>query len=613
LTTVSNCRLDLAYLQALYSSGKAGPLQVLQAIRERAEALDPASIWIHSPDWSAVLEKAHRLERAWVAADDPEKSFPLYGIPFAVKDNIDVAGYATTAACPDFAYMPGESATAVNRLEAAGAIFLGKTNLDQFATGLVGTRSPYGEVPNAFDPGYVSGGSSSGSAVAVAHGLASFALGTDTAGSGRVPAGYNNVVGLKPTRGLVSARGVVPACRSLDCVSIFALTCEDAYRILEVMRGPDAEDAFSRESPDDLLAESRVFDAARKPFRFGVPDAAHLEFFGNMEYRRLFDEAVARLESLGGTKVEVPFQDFLSAAALLYQGPWLAERWAAFGEFVEQHPGSVLPVIRRIVEPGRDLTAADGFRAQYRLQQLKRRCLESLSGVDFLAVPTAPTHYRRDEVAADPIGCNSRLGTYTNFVNLLDLCAVAVPSGLTRTGLPFGVTLIAPAFHEGRLSGFGAAFHAASGLPMGRSTHPVPEAGLQPAPEGLASLAVVGLHLSGQPLNGQLIEVGARLRGEFRTAPAYRLYALRRGERHFPGLIRHEESGAPIRVEVWDMSYPALGRFLRQVKSPLAIGTVELEQGRSVHGFLCEAHAIADAMDITRHGGWIAYQASRRD
>lgn len=602
--------LDFQGLQASLQRGERSLAQWVEALRQLTKNYPDPSLWIAPPDWTAVLDNARRLEADFRSDPQPWVRFPLYGLPFAVKDNIDVAGIPTTAACPAFAYTPKRSATAVERLESAGALFIGKTNLDQFATGLVGTRSPYGAVRNAFHPDFVSGGSSSGSAVAVAAGLVSFALGTDTAGSGRIPAGFNNIVGLKPTRGIVSTRGVVPACRSLDCVSVFALTCEDAFRVLEVLRGEDAEDSFSRAIPTERILDAGGFTAAPVTFRFAVPRFADLQFFGNPAYARLFEAACRRLVALGGTRVEVSLEDFSSAARLLYQGPWVAERRASFGSFLDAHPDAVLPVIREVVSAGREASPESVFAAQYLLQDLKAKTHRLLAEVDVLVVPTAPTHPTLSEVEAEPIASNSRLGTYTNFVNLLDLSALSIPSGFQDHGLPFGITLIGLPFRDGNLASLGAAFQSDQGLLLGRGTT-LPPPMLKPRlPLEAVGVAVAGLHLSGQPLNSQLTTLGARLRGTFKTAPCYQLYALRRGGRHFPGILRQTSGGTALDVEIWDLTRPALGQFLTLVKAPLVLGTLELADGQSVIGFLAEAYATEGAEDITAFGGWLAYRRS---
>jgi allophanate hydrolase len=604
-----------------YAVDPGNLFRVLEDVRRKIEDYPDPALWISRVDWEQITARARALEASFRKPGHGFARYPLYGIPFAVKDNIDAEGLDTTAACPAFAYPARSSAASVAKLVTAGALLIGKTNMDQFATGLVGTRSPYGTVRNPFHPAYIPGGSSSGSAVAVAAGLVSFALGTDTAGSGRVPAGFNNVVGLKPTRGLISAYGLVPACRSLDCVSVFALTTADAVAVMHQCRGADPQDAFSRKAPADYgRAEPGPGNIANGRFHFGIPAAGQLEFFGDGESARLFQQAVERMRALGGVSVEIPFTLFSEAARLLYQGPWLAERQAAYGDFLETNPGDVLPVIHEVLARAKTLTALDAFRGYYRLRALRAQAEGLFRGIDFLMTPTAPTHYRLDEVEADPVGLNTRLGYYTNFVNLMDLCALAVPSGMKGNGLPFGVTLIAPAFQEMTLAAFGAGFHAATGLPMGAGQDPLPEGGGEfpaaadtavPGP-AMVRLAVAGLHLSGQPLNHQLLNLRARLVGAFRTPPCYRLYALERPGRKFPGMVRQTEGGGKVELEVWELTPGALGEFLEYVKEPLCLGTVELEGGEKVKGFLCEPSGIGDAPDITAFGGWKAYLAETR-
>ena len=592
--------LDFAALRRAYGAGGCSPVAVAEALLARlAHQRD-------NPIWISLVPAAELLARAAALARDrsARERLPLYGVPFAVKDNIDVAGMPTTAGCREFAYTPARTATAVQRLLDAGAMLVGKTNLDQFATGLVGTRSPYGAVRNAFDPAYISGGSSSGSAVAVALGLVAFALGTDTAGSGRVPAGFNNVVGLKPTRGLASTTGVVPACRTLDCVSVFALTCGDARAVLDVLDATDPTDEFAR-------ADRAAVWGPENGFRFGVPRDDALEFFGDAGYARLFAAAVERLRELGGSPVAIDPAPFLAAAELLYDGPWVAERYAALRGFFERRAEAILPVTRAVIAAAKRHSAADAFDAAYRLAALKRDTARVWAAVDLLLVPTAGTIYRIAEVEADPIGLNANLGRYTNFVNLLDLAAIAVPSGFRSDGLPFGVTLIAPALSDRWLAAIGARYHQASGVRLGATDVAPPAAAASPPPPAATvHLAVVGAHLSGQPLNGELTERGATLVRTCRTAPVYRLYALPGTQPPKPGLVR-AAAGAPIEVEVWRMPLAAYGPFVAGVPAPLAIGTVELEDGSRVQGFLCEAHATAAALDISDFGGWRAYLASR--
>jgi len=588
--------LSIGHLLAAYRAGRLRPVEVVGGILEEIPKHAADHIWIRPLTADELRPYLERLD-----AVDPA-TLPLYGIPFAIKDNIDLAGVPTTAACPDFAYTPARSAFVVQRLIDAGAIPLGKTNLDQFATGLVGTRSPYGATRNAFDPAYVSGGSSSGSAVAVARGLASFALGTDTAGSGRVPAAFNNLVGLKPTRGLVSTRGVVPACRTLDCVTVFALDVADARAALTAAMAYDADDPYARAAEPG--------PAAREGFRFGVPDA--LEFFGDAAAERLFAATVGRLERLGGEAVRIDFTPFVDAARLLYEGPWVAERYAAIADFIEAHPDSLLPVTRGIIAPGAKATAVAAFQAQYRLQALKRAADAALAGLDFVLTPTAGTIYRIDAVQADPVRLNSNLGRYTNFMNLLDYAAVAVPAGFREDGLPFGVTLFGPAFSDQALAVYGDRLHGALDLPLGATSRKdrVPYAGAAAAAEPVMRLAVCGAHLSGLPLNHQLTERGGRLLAATRTAPCYRLYALPGGPPHRPGLIRQAEGGASIEVEVWELPARHVGSFVAGIPAPLGIGTVALADGSCEKGFVCEGHAAQGARDITALGGWRAFLAT---
>jgi allophanate hydrolase len=591
--------LDLTRLRAAYLSGALRPRDVITQVLERIERRGDDKVWIDRVPPKALEARAAELE-----AKSPAE-LPLYGVPFAIKDNIDLAGRPTTAACPDFAYTPKASAPVVQRLIDAGAIARGKTNLDQFATGLVGTRSPYGAPANAFDPRYISGGSSSGSAIAVAAGLASFSLGTDTAGSGRVPAAFNTLVGLKPTLGLLSTRGVVPACRSLDCVSIFALTVVDAQAVLEVAQGFDPEEPYSRAAP----AAAGGLGAR---FRFGVPRKAELEFFGDREAEKLYAAALAQLEALGGERVELDFAPFYETARLLYEGPWVAERWLVVRELLENKPEAVHPVTRRVVEKASSFSAADTFAATYRLQALRRQAQAAWDAVELIVTPSAPTIYTLAEIEADPITLNSRLGTYTNFVNLLDLSGLAVPAGFRRDGLPFGVTLLAPAFHDRALGALGERLQNAYRLPLGATGQSLPPPTRAPAPAANAAhvrLVVCGAHMSGLPLNHELTERGAQLLRRCRTAPRYRFFALEAFSPPRPGLLRGE-SGAAIEVEVWELPSANLGGFVDRIPSPLGIGTVELEDGEQARGFLCEAYATRGAREITALGSWRTYVRS---
>jgi allophanate hydrolase len=569
--------------------------------RIRAHA-DPA-LFIALRDESEVRAEARALA-ANGAAD-----LPLYGVPVAVKDNIDVAGLPTTAACPAFAYCPDEDATAVARLRRAGAIVIGKTNLDQFATGLVGVRSPYGIPRNALNSRLIPGGSSSGSATAVAAGLVPLALGTDTAGSGRVPAMLNNIVGLKPSLGLVSTFGVVPACRTLDCVSVFALTVDDAWTALTVIAGGDEKDAYSRPRALGLPG------AIPPRLRIGVPRPADRLFFGDDGAAADYDAAIERLSRIGLTIAELDIAPFLACARMLYEGPWVAERYVATRALIERDPEALHPVTRDIILAGRNVTAPDAFAAFYRLEDLRRDAARIWADIDMLALPTAPTAYTVEAVLADPIALNSRLGTYTNFVNLLDLCGLAVPTALHDGGaekgrLPFGITLLAPAGDDALLASVGRVLHADTGLPLGALSRPQPVLPTLPsrAIGDTVILAVVGAHLTGQPLNNELCACGARFCEATTTSPDYRFFALPGPPPLRPGLLRVAKgTGAPIEVELWALSPDSFGRFVAAIPPPLSIGSLTLANGRVVKSFLVEAEAITDAADISSFGGWRAY------
>lgn len=586
--------LDITTLRAGYAAGTLSPEAVLDEVYARIETMGERPVWI------TLRPKAEVLTHLAAAPKGP-----LWGIPFAVKDNIDVAGLPTTAACPDFAYTPARSATVVEKLEAAGAIVVGKTNLDQFATGLVGTRSPYGICSSVFSAEHIAGGSSSGSGVAVAAGLVSFALGTDTAGSGRVPAAFNNIVGLKPTKGMLSTRGVVPACRSLDCVSIFAGTVADAQTVLAAAAGYDAEDCYSRPLP---AGATTAVDT--ESFHFGVP-AGGLDFFGDAEAAQLYRQAITRLESLGGVKVDVDFTPFREAARLLYAGPWVAERLAAIRDFALKSPNAIHEVVRGIILGAGTLTAVDGFQGFYRLAELVRQAETQWAAMDVMLLPTTGTTYRIDQVLADPVRLNSALGTYTNFVNLMDLSALAVPAGRRKSnGLPFGVTLMGRAFDDGRLTVLGDRLHRAwpDACVGGTAVHlgQTPSLRPQAAPDRV-TVAVVGAHLAGQPLHGQLTERRARLVATTRTAPGYRLYALAGTVPAKPGLVFDGVGAGGIEVELYEMDFAAFGSFVALIPPPLGIGTLRLADGGMVKGFLCETHAVTGAEDITATGGWRAW------
>jgi len=602
--------LQIHSLLAAYASGRLAPLDVLRRVHAEARQARDRNIWITLLEWEAVAAQLAEVEARRAAG----VALPLYGIPFAIKDNIDLNDVPTTAACPSHATTPRQSAPVVAALMAAGAIALGKTNLDQFATGLVGTRSPYGACASAFDPRYISGGSSSGSALAVACGLVSFALGTDTAGSGRVPAAFNNIVGLKPTPGVLSTRGVLPACRSLDCVSVFAGSVADAAFVFELVQGFDARDPFSRPAPPGPVSLPAAF-------RFGVPDGEQLSFFGDEAAERAYRAAVDRLVSFGGQPIPIDFTPFSQAAALLYQGPWVAERGAAVGEFIAREPAGLDPTVASIIGGAKRYNAVDAFVAQQRLRELRRQVESVWQDIDCLVVPTVPTHYTLAEIAADPVVPNQRLGTFTNFTNLLDLCGLAVPTGFKADRLPYGVTLLAPAFADRALWPLAERLHLSYAPSVGATGQRVlpavpaparrPSKAPSPPPRVFQAirLAVVGAHLQGQPLHHQLVELGARFEGATSTAPRYRLFALAGTVPAKPGLVRQSAGGGAIEVEVYALDAAAFGHFVAQVAQPLGIGNVELSSGEWVKGFLCEPAATESAADITALGGWRAYLA----
>ncbi|MCF4166761.1 allophanate hydrolase [Zavarzinia compransoris] len=593
--------LTIGALSDAYRAGTTTPVAVMEAVIERMAAWPDPAVWISRFDDDALRRAARDL----MAAGGPGPDRPLWGIPFAVKDNIDVAGLETTAACPAFAYRPACDSTVVARLRAAGAIPVGKTNLDQFATGLNGTRSPYGAPRSVFSADHVSGGSSSGSAVAVGAGIVPFSLGTDTAGSGRVPAAFNNLVGVKPTKGMLSTMGLVPACRSLDCISVFAATAAEADMVRAIATAPDAADAYSRKSADVTLPAAGL--------KVGVPVGAEREFFGDTANADLFEAAIERMRGLGCTIVEIDFAPFREAANLLYAGPWVAERMAAVENFHRKHAADMDPIVRKIVESAEGVSAVDAFRGQYALAAFRQKTRAAWDAADILLLPTTPLFPTVAAMKADPIGLNSKLGRYTNFVNLLDCAGIAVPAGFRPDGLPFGITLIGPAFSDAALAVWGDRLHkaAAGGMGLDRDA----DLAAMPAPVGpmveRISIAVVGAHLSGMPLNHQLTDEGGVLVKRCRTAGDYRLYALPGTVPPKPGLIHAPGFDGPgLEVEVWALPAAAFGRFVAAIPAPLGIGKISLEDGSAVSGFLCEAHAVQGAPEITPLGGWRAYCAS---
>jgi allophanate hydrolase len=568
----------ISELKTRYAEGIT-PSEIIEEIWEKIIVWDDPAIFIHLPEKAVLLEIAATVEAM-------PKDLPLWGIPFVVKDNIDVANWPTTAACPEYAYVPNQDAEVVRLLRAAGAIPVGKGNLDQFATGLVGTRTPYGVARNAIDAEFLPGGSSSGSASAVAAGLCAFSLGTDTAGSGRVPAAFQELIGWKPSRGLLSNRGLVPACKSLDCISVFANTAADALSVSEVVSVYDAADAFSRKViPKGEIAAS---------FHFGVP--MDLDFAGDPDTPELYAAAVERMKSLGGIPVTVDLTAFTEAAKLLYEGPWVAERWASVGEFVEKNPDAIFPITRKILEASKGWDASSTFQAQYKLREFVRESEAVWEKIDVLLLPTTPRLYTVAENLAEPFTTNATLGRYTNFMNLLDLSAVALPAGRARSGrAPWGVTLAAPAGWDAALLELTARFRSEPTIESRKPTR-IP-------------LLVCGAHLQGLALHWQLTDRGAILRGKTRTAPLYRMYAMppigtippR------PALIRDDHSGSSIEVEVWELEAADFGDFVSKIPGPLGIGKVKLESGEEVPGFIAEPRATEGAEDITRFGSWRAW------
>jgi allophanate hydrolase len=588
-------RLSLIEIAGDVRAGRRRAAEVAAEALARAdayEAVQPA-VWISRVPAAAVLAAAEAADRRVAAGED----LPLAGVPFAVKDNIDVAGLATTAACPAFAYTPDETAPVVRRLLDAGAILIGKTNLDQFATGLVGVRSPYGACGSVYNREYIAGGSSSGSAVAVAAGLAAFALGTDTAGSGRVPAALNHLVGLKPTKGRWSTRGVVPACRTLDCVSVLASTAAEAAAVDDVAAGFDAADPFSR-----WPAEGAPALGAR--LRVAVPRPGQLDWRADAQSAALFAAAARRIEAMGGRLVEVDITPLTEAAALLYDGPWVAERTAAAETLLRTRPAAIEPTVRAILHGGLAISAVEAFRGEYRLKACQRAAEAIWDAADVLLAPTCATTYRIRDVRAEPLALNASLGLYTNFVNLLDMAAVALPAGFRDNATGFGISLIGPAWADRRLLDLARRYEEIAPMPQ---TPPVDVAGVTTG----VKLAVVGAHLAGMPLHWQLASRDAALVRRCKTAPAYRLYAMAGGAPPKPALAHVGDGGAAVEVEVYELDVAAFGSLVAEVPPPLAIGTVELEDGSQVKGFVAEPRALDGAEDITAFGGWRAYIAAQ--
>lgn len=584
---------------AAYQNGELTPA-ALSDLRNAYPENDTAWISLIGPTQldAQLADLSQRLD----AVKGDISQLPLYGVPFAIKDNIDAADWQTTAACPEFGYTASADASVVARLRAAGAILMGKTNLDQFATGLVGTRSPYGAVPNSINPDYVSGGSSSGSASVVARGLVAFSLGTDTAGSGRVPAGFNNIVGLKPTKGRLSNTGLVPACRTVDCISIFALTVEDAEHVAGIAEGFDASDAYSRHNPHTAPV------GFAQAIKLAVPDT--LEFFGDTQNQAVYEQALLTLSKLGAEITRIDFAPFKALADQLYYGSWVAERTVAMTSMFESNPDAINPVVRGIVENGLGYSACDAYKAEYLRAELSRQINDALAGFDALVVPTSATIRTLAEMAEEPVRYNSQFGYYTNFTNLADLSALALPAGWRADGLPSGITLIAPAWHDTALAHFGKQWQAHLGLTLGATGRSLPATATEKTPaKGCVRVAVVGAHLTGMPLNFQLTTRDAVFVEQTLTEGDYRLYALPGTVPPKPGLAK-DDSGQSIIVELWDIPLARFGEFVAEIPAPLGIGNLKLIDGRSVKGFICEPWALGQALDITAFGGWRAYIAS---
>ncbi|MEN8320516.1 allophanate hydrolase [Acinetobacter junii] len=571
----------------------------LDTLKDLVASIDPQDkAWISIATVEQIEQQIQFLNELTKEAESLAKQFPLYGVPFAVKDNIDAAGFVTTAACKALTTVAAEDAETVRLLKQAGAIVIGKTNLDQFATGLVGTRSPFGAVPNSFKPEYVSGGSSSGSASVVARGFVPFALGTDTAGSGRVPAAFNNIVGLKPTKGRFSNRGLLPACKSLDCISIFALTVADADLVANVLEAYDPLDSYSRKHPKNVPAH---FSSKLK---FAIPEK--LNFFGDQQAEKAFQQTIQLLESLNAEITKIDFSEFEQLAAQLYQGSWVAERTAAVEYLLKTNPDAFDPTVLEIIKNGEKYSAVDAYNAEYLKQDLARKIQQRLADFDALIVPTASTIYTIEQLEKNPIEYNAHLGTYTNFTNLADLSALALPAGFRADHLPFGITLIAPAWHDAALVHFGKAWQNYLALKLGALHKALPLSSATPISQHHIRVAVVGAHLTGMPLNFQLTTRDAVHIETTTTSKNYALYALNGTVPPKPGLARQQD-GQSIIVELWDVPTARFGEFVAEIPTPLGMGNVELEDGRWVKGFICEPYGINDAENISHFGGWRAY------
>ena len=600
-----NLPLTISDFQKLYKE-KTEPEHIIRLFWERLHELgtgptgDTAVIYV--PPWDEVSIQLQNLKKI------DSTQAPLFGIPFAVKDNIDIEGWPTTAACPSFSYTATSTAYVVNKLRSAGAIVLAKTNLDQFATGLVGTRSPFGVVKNPFDEKYISGGSSSGSASLVSRGLVCFSLGTDTAGSGRIPAGFCNLVGTKPTPGLVSTQGVVPACRTLDCVSFFTLCVEDAQVVLSVAKtvaqDRELQPQFSSPPLHPIWTPSVEVN-------IGIPiDISAL----SENYKSSFNRSIEDARNQGWNLIPIDTAVLHEVAKELYEGPWVAERYSAIEDLIKADPDSIDPNVFSVINKGQTFSALDAFKSLYSLKERTVQANALLKNIDALMVPTAPDHPKVEDIQSDPIGRNASLGIYTNFVNLLGWSALALPAGFTQEGKPFGITLIAPGNHDFLLLELGAAWQKGMQQPLGahlRAANRSSDAptSVHPQQDGVR-IAVVGAHLEGMPLHWQVKKAGAYLFKKTFTSDYYRLYALQNSEPPKPGLRRFPNGGDSIEVEVYDFPTTSVGEFLSQIPHPLGLGTIELCDGSWVKGFICEPIALENAEDITKFKGWRAFSST---
>lgn len=595
--------MDICTIQASYKSGKESPLSFFKALYPKLEKSEDSCAWIYLLKWEEIEVQINQLDQI---CQDPT-NLPLYGIPFAVKDNIDVKDLPTTAGCPDYKYFAKESASVVSRLISAGAILVGKTNLDQFATGLVGTRSPFGTAKNALNANYIPGGSSSGSAVAVASNLVAFSLGTDTAGSGRVPAAMNGIIGLKPTRGSISCHGVVPACKTLDCVSIFANNIQDCATVFEACGlQKDPKDPYSRQwNPDGSALNLPHIRNAPAKLKIGIPYPEQLEFYGCKESQSAFDNLIKKIQGPEIDLIPVDFSVFEKAAKILYEGPWVTERFVTCEELLKKSPDSIHPVTREIVSAGDNFSAVDYFKSEYRLQEYRAQAMSVFESLDCILTPTIPRPYTLAEIEQEPIRFNSNLGTYTNFMNLLDLSAVAFPAGSLNDGLQFGATCFSLAFTDFQLMKISQRILDT----FSESTDSTLSSNFCDPAMDMTDVAVCGAHLSGFPLNSQLTQRGAHLLKSTKTAPKYKLYDLM--ETHLPikrpGIIQVDEGGHAIAVEVWRMPTTQFGSFVKNIPPPLGIGKCELESGEIVSSFICEEIAVKQGVEISSFGGWKTY------